>query len=166
MGDSRINVNWNKLMGRNDMVSIRGGQIEDILERVDFASELKPELCLVMIGINDMFWMKTPEKTFDDYKILIDKMLKKNMKIVIQSLIYVAPVKLFYKEQNKEVDMLNSMLNQYSKEKGILFLDLNSKLSKSGHLIMDYSSDGVHMSDKGYQVWKNELIPLLKTMNL
>ena len=166
LGDSRINVNWNKLMDRNDIVSIRGGQIEDLLERVDFAHELNPELCLIMIGINDMFWIKTPEETFEDYKILIDKMLQKKLKIVIQSLIYVAPVKLFYREQNKDVDALNSMLKQYSKEKDILFLDINTKLSESGHLIMDYSSDGVHISDKGYQVWKNQLIPLFETMNL
>lgn len=166
MGDSRINVNWNRLMGRNDIVSIHGGQIEDLIERVDFAYELKPELCLVMIGINDMFWMKTPKETFEDYKKLMEKMLRKKLNIVIQSLLYVGPIKIFYREQNKEVDELNAMLRKYCEEMGIVFLDLNKYFSENAHLIMEYSSDGVHINDKGYKVWKKELIPLLNSMNL
>lgn len=166
MGDSRTYTNWNKLMERNDIVSVHGGQIEDLIPQIDFVKKLHPKICLIMIGINDMFWEKTPKQTFEDYKLLVDKMLEKKMSIVIQSLIYVCPAKLFYREQNEEVDELNSMLQYFCKEKGILFLDINVKLSEFGYLKKGLSSDDVHINDKGYQVWKNELIPLFKTLNL
>lgn len=166
MGDSRIDTNWNKLMDRNDIVSFHGSQIDDLLPQVESVTKLQPKLCLIMIGINDMFWTKTPKQTFEDFKLLIDKMLEKNMSIVIQSLIYVCPAKLFYREQNEEVDELNAMLKSFCKDKGILFFDINTKLSEFGYLKKEFSSDDVHINNKGYQVWKNELIPLFKTLNL
>lgn len=166
MGDSRTFVNWNRLMDRTDIVLVRGGEIPDLMEKIDFVRDLNPELCLVMVGINDMHWVKTPEEVFEEYKVLIDRMLEKNLKIVVQSVLYVCPVKLFYREQNREVDVLNAMLEKHCREKGILYLDLNSRLSENSHLIMAYSSDGVHISDSGYQVWKKELLPLFESMNL
>ena len=149
MGDSRINVNWNKLMDRNDIVAIHGGRIENLIPQVESVKRLQPKLCLIMVGINDMFWEKTPEKTFEDYKILIDELQNENYKIVVQSLLYVCPVKLFYKEQNREIDELNYMLKDYSMKNGIIYLNLNKSFSNDNYLIMKYSSDGVHISNEG-----------------
>ena len=166
MGDSRTFVNWNKVMDRNDIVPIRGGQIQNLLPHVDFVKKLRPKLCLIMVGINDMFWMKTPEKTFNDYKSLIDSLKSDDYQIVIQSVLYVASNKIFYREQNQEVDMLNAMLKEYSEKNGIIYLDLNTHFEINHVLNMAYSSDGVHINRAGYQLWRKQLEPLLGEFDL
>jgi lysophospholipase L1-like esterase len=166
IGDSRLNTDWNELMGRNDIELLHGGQIENIMPQIDSISKLNPKYCMIMIGANDMFWRKTPQKAFEDYKLMVDRMFEKNIKIIIESVIYVCPAKLFYKEQNKEIDELNSMLERYCKEKGVYFFNINEKLSESGYLKKEYSSDDVHINDKGYQVWRSELLPLFKSLKL
>lgn len=166
MGDSRINTNWNKLMERNDIVKIHGGWVKDLMPHIEFVKKLKPKICLVMIGINDMFWVKTPEQTFEKYKLLIRKLQNKDYKIVIQSLIYVCPVKLFYREQNQEVDTINSMLKDYARKNSLIYFDINTDLSKNKALNTDYSSDGVHINNAGFELWKSKLIPLLNDLNI
>jgi hypothetical protein len=166
MGDSRINTNWNKLMHRNDIVEIHGGEIEDLMLQINFVKKIKPKICLVMIGINDMFWLNTPKQAFENYKLLIKKLQSDDYKIVIQSLIYVCPVKLFFREQNQEVDKLNAMLKNYASNNGLIYFDINSSLSKDNALDTDYSTDGVHINHAGFELWKSKLIPLLNNLKI
>jgi lysophospholipase L1-like esterase len=166
MGDSRINTNWNELMGRSDIVRIYGEQIENLTLKINCIKNIKPKICLVMIGIHDMFWLKTPEQTFEDYKLLINKLKSDDYKIVIQSLIYVCPVKLFFREQNQEVDTTNALLKDYAINHGLIYFDINTSLSKNNALNTDYSSDGVHINPAGFELWKSKLTPLLNDLKL
>ena len=166
MGDSRINTNWNKLMHRNDIVEIHGGEIEDLVPQINFVKKIKPKICLVMIGINDMLGINTPKQTFENYKLLIEQLQSNDYKIVIQSLIYVCPVKLFFREQNQEVDTINAMLKNYASNNGLIYFDINTILSRDKALNVDYSSDGVHINDTGFELWKSKLVPLLNDLNI
>ena len=54
---------------------------------------------------------------------------------------------------NLLVKKLNADLMLMCKEKGIDYLDINSVLSKNEALIMDYSTDGTHLNEEGYNKW-------------
>ena len=73
---------------------------------------------------------------------------------------------LFPRTQNpalsSTIQQINDQLEKWTDGKSIRFLNINSKLTdSSGALLPGMSDDGLHFTEKSYQVWADELKPIL-----
>ena len=59
---------------------------------------------------------------------------------------------------NTSIKKINSELKKYCNDKNCTYLDMYSLLKdKDGNLKLEYTKEGLHMSDKGYEVITKEL---------
>lgn len=67
---------------------------------------------------------------------------------------------------NKEIQSINASLEDYCKKNDITFIDMYDLLldpeSDKDRLFEDYSKDGLHISDEGYEVITKELMKYIK----
>jgi hypothetical protein len=120
----------------------------------------KTRYAFVMAGINDP--EKTvdgAEKSFKDYKVIIDTLLEGGVMPIIQLTLY--------RESEKSpeyIDRLNELLTSYSKRKGITVIDMNPILAPEKSLLPRYSADGVHLTEHAYQIWSEKVKDVLAAM--
>ncbi|PIW68907.1 MAG: GDSL family lipase [Ignavibacteriales bacterium CG12_big_fil_rev_8_21_14_0_65_30_8] len=156
-------ANWNELLNRNDVVErgISGDYTSGFLKRLEYIYNLKPKVCFIMGGINDLFYGKEVDEVFNNITKIIDTLNTHKISIVIQSTLHVKNGSSFLDTINERVKSLNILLKEFASKNKIIFLDLNTHLSKDHHLIENYSIDGVHLSAKGYKIWSSSIINLL-----
>ncbi len=160
LGNSLVHgANWNELLGRDKVVErgISSDVIEGFINRLDYIINLKPKVCFVMGGINDIYNWIPVEQIFSDYVFLIKRLKANGINAVIQSTLYVAKRYPSSEDRNKQVTLLNEMLEKYCKINSIDFIDLNKNMSSNGYLIDSYTYDGVHLKAKGYKIWAHEV---------
>ena len=59
---------------------------------------------------------------------------------------------------------VNGDLAKLDDGKSVRYLDLGEKLAPDGKVTKEVFSDGVHLTEKGYQIWAAGMMPLLRTM--
>ncbi len=160
--------NWSELLGRNDIVGrgITSDNLEGYLARIYYVFKLKPEVCFIMGGVNDIFAGFTVDQIFNNYKRLVDTLLSKNIKPVIQSTLFVNPKWKNTEGKNKLIIQLNDKLKDLAGLKKLLYLDLNSKLIDGKNLKDEYTTDGVHLTWKAYKIWGEELEKILLNLKI
>ncbi|WP_374723264.1 GDSL-type esterase/lipase family protein [Calidifontibacillus erzurumensis] len=168
LGDSITQgVDWHELLGRNDIINrgIAGDYSEGMLNRLHYIYSLHPKYVFIMGGINDIrHHVLTPNEIAKNYDKMISALKNRNIKPVITSTLYVAPTEKKHKKINGNVDQLNALLKEIANEKGIPFIDLNSKLAKGNSLNPKYTVDGIHLLGNAYRIWGNEIEKVLKKM--
>jgi len=165
IGDSLTEYfDWQKRFPSHKVTNlgISGEPVEGLLNRLDrVRSRINdPDIIFVMTGINNIAM-----EQYDisgDYKEIASKLTSwfKNSKIVIQS---VLPVRLEWIDNNVIKD-INRHLKKIAGEFSAEYLDvyglfIDPQGNPRRENLLD---DGVHLSDKGYHVWADEVERLLK----
>ena len=152
---------WNELFTRNDIINrgISGDGTDGVLKRLNGINSSVSKV-FIMIGINDLGKGKSVDYVFDNYKKIVTILKQKNIQPVMQSTLFVDPVKI-HNRKNSDVEELNNKLKKYAIENDLLYIDINVKLSKDKKLRSDYSYDGLHLNGEGYQAWKEVIEPYL-----
>jgi lysophospholipase L1-like esterase len=143
-------------------LGVSGETVEGLLDRLDrIHSRINdPDIIFVMTGINNIAM-----EQYDisgDYKEIVSKLTSwfKNSKIVVQS---VLPVRLEWINNNVIQDInrqLKKIAGEFSAEYIEVYgLFIDSADNAKRECLLD---DGVHLSDKGYEVWANEVERFLK----
>ncbi len=157
-------ANWNELLGRERVVE--RGIPSDILDgfyaRLNGIIKLKPKLCFIMGGINDIYNWTPVETIFEKYVKILTELKKNNIKPIIQSTLFAGVKWKSYADRNREVVKLNKMLQDYAKKNLIDFVDLNKKMSTKNVLNNDITIDGLHLNGKGFGIWALELEKVLR----
>ena len=124
------------------------------------ASQKGFHYAFVMAGINDEDkTVEGADKTFSDYKVLIQILLDGGVTPIIQLTLYRE------NEQSPEfIDRLNELLINYSRERGLKVIDLNPVLAPEKSLLPKYSRDGVHLTEAAYAVWGAKVKATLEDM--
>ncbi|MBL1178751.1 SGNH/GDSL hydrolase family protein [Pantanalinema sp. GBBB05] len=164
---------------------ISGETSAGLLQRLDLFDDTKPETILVMVGINDII-RGVRDATLLANQVEIIRHLKRShprSRIVVQSLLpHGGPqitqrytksaeqtttanppslpvwVDRLPKVPNRHIRWLNRELAAIAKEEQVEYLDLHSFFTDiRGDLRDDLSTDGLHLSPKGYQVWRSQL---------
>ncbi|AEF84409.1 lipolytic enzyme, GDSL domain protein [Treponema primitia ZAS-2] len=160
---------WNKLLNRNDVVNlgIPGDVTKRFLSRLDDIYLLKPKLCFIMGGTNDIFGGIDVETILENYKTIVKNLEDHDIKVIIQSTLKISKNHNDWKKINNEIDKLNEYLIKFSEENNLIFVDINKVLSSSGELNEDYvSGDGIHLIEAGYEKWKDLIIPILNNLKI
>ena len=161
-------ANWNELVGRTNIVErgIPSDVTEGIFNRMSYVFRLKPKICFLQVGLNDIYNWTPVENIYFNYVRIINLLKAKEIIPVIQSTVYAGKKWPNSEERNQEVTKLNKLLLEYAVKNDIEFIDLNSKISNSNFLKSDLTHDGVHFNGKGFKIWGKEVEKVLKKYGL
>lgn len=144
---------------------INGNRVDDILKNMnDRVYRYNPSDVVILIGINDILYKNS---SIDEVTKKIEKLTKQIKKhnsycnIYIQS-IYPTNDK-WKKEHNNSVPdesilkekilKINKNIKKYCKENNITYVNVHDSLvNKDGYLDKEYTNDGLHPNEKGYEI--------------
>ncbi|MBN1501686.1 MAG: GDSL family lipase [Spirochaetes bacterium] len=169
LGDSITQApDWNELLGRTDVVNrgISGDITQGFISRMKEIYKLNPEFCLIMGGINDITKnLATVDEICRNYEQIVTGLIKKYIKPVIQSTIYVAAGFDDAPQINIKVKELNSRLVLLAEKHNAVFINVNSVLATDDVLKPEFTYDELHLLGSGYAKWRDLLLDgFLKTV--
>lgn len=156
IGDSLTEYfNWQNRFSEYDAVNlgISGETVEGLLGRIDriISSIKNPDYIFIMTGINNI--AMEDFKILESYKKIVSELSSKFKEtvIIVQSIL---PVNLYWID-NGIIKTINRKLKEIAHELNAEYLDvfshfIDSKGSPNSEYFLD---DGVHLNDKGYDVW-------------
>ena len=135
--------------------------IEDIDERV---IRYNPSRVIILIGTNDIVLTDdSNEKIVNKIIKICDKIhdLRKYTKIYVQSIYPVnrneedskINLDMVKTRNNDRIEKINKLLKEKVMKKNYNYIDMYTELKdEDGNLNVDYTVDGLHISDEGYEV--------------
>ena len=157
------NANWNELLGRKNIAN--RGIASDIttgyLQRLSYVYRLKPKICFIEGGVNDVYANYSASDIFFNYTKIIDTLRAHQIIPIIQSTLFVASKREKSQTKNEEIRKLDKLLFEYARKQAIKYLDINSLVSQNGFLKNDLTYDGIHLNAEGYSFWVPEVEKVL-----
>ncbi len=152
--------NWNELFPDLNIVNlgIEGDTAYNLKKRIGQVYRYNPKYCVILVGFNDICCSKDDvDFIYKNYTYVLKKLMQRNITPVIMSTTYANEKLKNYKEVNNKIYTLNNKLQLYAADNNINFIDLNKYLSKNKLLLKEYAADHVHLNQKAYKVWRNEI---------
>ena len=121
----------------------------------------EPKAIVLMIGINSLNKQKTPEQVADGIKTIIAvlKAGKPGAKILLLGILPCWNAKAPVREQIKKT---NQIICHLADRKDVFFLEFGDKfLAADGNMNPALSYDGIHLTEKGYELWAEHMFPYL-----
>lgn len=143
--------------------------------------DLKPKAVVINIGTNDIAentGKYSIEYTVSNIKSMVELAKSHKIKVYLSSVlpVDVYPWRKDITDAVKQIYELNVRIRQLAKAKHVHYIDYFSEMSKeNGGMIDEYTYDGVHPTDKGYEVMEKSYClpsnshrykPLLWTLNI
>ncbi len=160
IGDSLIEYfDWQEIFPEHNVINlgISGEMVEELLLRTDEIISDYPhaDMIFIMTGINNISLENYG--FLKSYKVILKKLIEAypNSKIYVNSLL---PTAIEF-VPNDIICKINSSLKELVKETGVEFIDIYSHfIDERGKTVEFYLlEDGVHISNKGYNVWSDVL---------
>lgn len=152
--------NWGKRFDNPKVKNrgISGDVTAGVLKRLGEINYYKPKKVFLKIGINDLFKdALTPEYVANNIKAIVAKihLESPNTKIYVQTILPTTK-----NNPKKEIiKATNDILKAMPTSKNLQIIDLHSIFADQNDLmISSYTSDGLHLNESGYNVWKNYII--------
>ncbi|NOY38612.1 MAG: sialate O-acetylesterase [Chlorobi bacterium] len=154
---------WAELFGNSKIVNrgISGDITPGVLYRLGEVTRAKPSKVFLMIGVNDLARGVSPDSVVTNIRTIITNIRRDSpsTQIYLQSVLPVNPAFTIFKNHvNKtgQIREVNARLKKLGSEKQVMYIDLFSSFSTAdGYLNPDYSNDGLHLTGKGYLLWKS-----------
>jgi lysophospholipase L1-like esterase len=145
-------ADWNELLGRNDVQNIGVAdfsvkQLSWLLDQWVIPS--KPRFCFINGGQEDIMLGVPLERMAEDYSMILDSLQHNGIKPVVQSTL----MRWEDAEANRQTEKINQLLTAICRERNIDFINLNAVLSGKNGLKPQYTTDGMHLNSKGYELW-------------
>jgi len=138
-----------------------GSTIADSIHFFDrIIKPYRPEAVVVYAGDNDMAKGLSPKEVLKDFKTLSGKI---TASLPDTPLIYVA-IKPSIKRKSlwPEMKQANDLIAAYCAQTDHLyFADITKPMLKQNLSPELFKNDGLHLTDKGYELWKSVLMPLI-----
>jgi len=145
-------ADWNELLGRNDVQNFGVAdfsvkQLSWLLDQWVIPS--KPRFCFINGGQEDIMLGVPLERMAEDYSMILDSLKHNGIKPVVQSTL----MRWEDSEANRQTEKINQLLTAICRERNIDFINLNTVLSGKNGLKPQYTTDGMHLNSKGYELW-------------
>jgi len=169
LGDSiTYGGDWPKLFPGSPVINrgIGGDTTLGLLHRLDEVIALKPAKIFLMIGTNDLCYGRSIPRITAYY----DRILERFHEELPDTQVYIQNVLPFNDtmfpsrglRKNSEIANLNKEIVRLATEYGYPYIDVASALAgPDGRLPAKYTSDGLHLSDAGYLVWREQIRDLV-----
>ena len=157
---------WGKRLGKDNVINrgISGDEVMGVYDRLHQILPGKPAKLFLLIGVNDV----SHDLSTDSIVYRIDQTLTRiqkespDTKVYLQSLLPINESFNRYKRlTNKtyQIPEINARLDALAKEKKITFIDLFPLFVEKGTNVLrkELTNDGLHLNDKGYEIWVNAI---------
>lgn len=145
-----FNSVFNRGIEGDDTFSLQKRLIVSILN-------IKPVVCVLLIGTNNI---KSALKNYEEILQEI-KQVSPQTKMIIQS---IYPTADDYAKRNKKIVEVNAELNVFAQKYGYDYADVHSVLKdENGELNQEFTTDGLHLNEKGYQRVTDTLLPIISS---
>lgn len=149
------------VLNRGIVADHTGIEGHGILQRLKVSVyDCQAEKVFLMIGINDLADKTfTPRQIAYGVRLIIEKIQKfdPELKIYLYSTL---PTSGKYNFLNSLVLIYNQLLEQLATELNISYINLHPHfINEFGDLKSEYSRDGLHLTDVGYQTWYHAIMP-------
>lgn len=157
---------WAARLGKKKVVNrgIIGDDVPGIFERLHQILPFHPAKIVLMEGINDLSHNLSSSEIAQSVSNTIDRIRRESpkTKLILQSLLPINEDFKTYKRLEGKTDtvaVINSALEAVAKDKGIDFVNLYPLFVETGSNKMrkELSTDGLHLNEKGYDIWATEL---------
>jgi lysophospholipase L1-like esterase len=157
LGDSITDEgSWDELLN-NDTIQNRGisGDTTDgVLDRLNSVNKNIKQV-FIMIGVNDIMRGREVDEIFANYLKIIKTFKEKNIKVHIQSTLYIGETRK--SKFNPKVEELNKRLEKYASENQITFINLNPIFAPNQVLKKEFTSDDLHLNGTAYKLWAEQI---------
>ncbi len=154
--------NWDAYLGRKDIKNSGYSGFTTSHFAVMTNSDVipfNPKICFIEGGMNDIGCGIPMERIRSNYVMIIDSLLKYNIRPVIQSTLYcIHPDDSL---ENANVDTINVFLRSLAISRKVRYMNLNPLLAKDGRLNPEHTTNGYHLSESGYHIWAEEIRKIL-----
>ncbi len=139
-------------------LGVYGNTTRDIVSRINGISEFNCKKVILKVGINDILKGFSLKKSSQYYKEIFHVLEKHFKKIIVLSIL---PI-----EGRSKINMKVRKLNKIIEENAIVnnfnFIDLHYLFCDENlNLKNEYSVDGIHLSQKGYEILNGEILKLI-----
>ncbi|MBD0266512.1 MAG: lipolytic protein G-D-S-L family, partial [Tolypothrix sp. Co-bin9] len=132
---------------------ISGDTSSGVLKRLGAFSATRPNVIYIMAGINDLRNGVSDETILRNHRRIIRTLKQSHPEslIIIQSILPTRQQKI----PNTRIRNINEQLAQIAKEQQVNYLNIHNWFTDSeGNLREDLTTDGLHLSTRGYDVWQ------------
>jgi len=147
---------------------ISGETSAGVLERVGLLDQVQPQTILLMIGINDLIKGVSDETILNNQRQILRylRRIHPQTQIVAQSILPHAGAETTWEGRekllaisNQRISQLNQKLQALATEEGVNYLHLYPLFTdERGNLRPDFTTDGLHLNDRGYLIWRSALL--------
>lgn len=148
--------------------SISGEGTQGLYDRLTFLDDTNPKKIFVMIGINDLVRGMDDDTLLEQQRRIVKDILwiHPDAEVVVQSILphggkaatWEGKAKL-ERVSNERIRHLNERLAAIVEYEGATFLDLFDLFgTENGTLRPELSTDGLHLNEQGYLVWRTALM--------
>ncbi|MGI8504271.1 MAG: SGNH/GDSL hydrolase family protein [Hassallia sp.] len=132
---------------------ISGDTSSGVLKRLSFFSKTRPDVIYVMAGINDLRNGVSDETILRNHRRIIRTLKQSHPEslIIVQSILPTRQPKI----PNTRIRHINEQLAEIAKEQHVNYLNIHNWFTDyDGNLREDLTTDGLHLSTRGYDVWQ------------
>jgi len=154
-GRNAANFGWGGDTTQNILWRLQNGEFDG----------LSPKVIVLQAGTNNLPWTGPADKAKVDevvtgIKAIIGVFQQQAPEAaIVLTGIFPRPQNMSLKET---IEQINTRLSKLDDGKKIRFLNINDKLADTGGKLREgMSSDGLHLEEKGYDVWADALKPIL-----
>lgn len=146
---------------------ISGETSVGLLKRLQLFDRTLPDTVFVMIGINDLLRGTSDEGILDNQRQIIRDLRWAHPKaqVVLQSILPHSGEQSTWENRdrllaipNSRIRAINRRLKEIANSENVSYLDLQPLFADAdGYLPTELSTDGLHLNDRGYLVWRSAL---------
>jgi lysophospholipase L1-like esterase len=132
---------------------ISGDTTTGILDRLSFLDTAKPDTIYFMAGVNDLKRGDNERDILRNISQIISRLKRQHptAQIIVQSILPTRSAQI----PNARIAKLNPLIQELARRQGVEYLDLQPQFRDGdGSLRADLTTDGIHLSPQGYQVWQ------------
>ena len=161
-GDSlTADGNWGWLLTQNPFSAANlakpGASINEVAVQVMKASAFRPQVLGISAGTNDVVTYKRKIKQIVcSYELLLDT-IQAGQRTIVTLIPYTS-----FPEHSESILAANVEIRALTERGKFDVIDLNPLISTNGILDKEFTTDGVHFNQRGYEVWSIEIRKSLK----
>ena len=157
LGDSITDeAQWDELLNSDTIQNrgISGDTTDGVIDRLTPIGK-NIEKVFIMIGVNDIMRGKPVDEVYLNYLKIIQFFKEKNIKIHIQSTLYIGESRKA--DFNPKIEELNKRLEKYTSENQITFINLNPIFAPNKILKKEFTFDDLHLNGSAYNLWATKI---------
>lgn len=161
-------VQYGYMTHRDSLIvqGISGDIAAAILYRLRYLLKLKPKICFLEAGFNDIRLQVPLSEYLRNMEQIITILQKNDTKVVLTATFYTSPEWQTYKKYNKLIKKYNEALADLAQKYKIEVIDINPFITEKETLLSKYSIDGVHLTADAYAIWAEHIRKALEKYQL